>query len=136
MTIEVGKSGGGVFVPSFISGGISFSIAGASGAVLSISPPENQRVRLNTLSSSTTPFTLKIYLGNTGGTPIVDKVLSNTGAGIGEFVLAGVSTSTTLSSQPGAVSSILGGVDEDVIFFVDAASTEQFRYGYEFGVLR
>jgi hypothetical protein len=136
MTITVG-GGGGVFVPTFASGGLLLSLSGLSGTILTLTPPSNQRVRLNVLVASADVPGISIYIDNIQGAPIINnKILGSNSAGIDSFLIAGTSTSTSLTSQVGCLPPMVIGVDESIIIFLGSTTTQQISYGYEFGVLR
>lgn len=117
--------GGGEFVSEFISGyQEQAAFGGATDIVLT--PPQGQRVLLTGLKAVSTSITLvNIDVGSRN--VVVNKTFTT-----------GVTTSANelavlQSSGAGAVSQILGEIDETVRIFKTAGTGSAFAYSYMFG---
>ena len=134
MTIEVGKSGGGVFVTRFASATLVIA-AGASGAVFTITPPTGQRVKLNALSSNGTESNTEITVG--GVAIISGKALARMPYAAGSYCILVSGGDPNIQNMAGALSSIVGNVDEAIVFKLITGSTVgSVKYSYEFGVVK
>jgi hypothetical protein len=125
MTIEVGKSGGGVFVPT--SPPILAVSLGDIGPVtlVTITPPENERVRIVALYQNAS-VDIGIFVNGTqlGGT------LDLAGRGIVAAGRFNVGTDCT-------VNDMVFGVDNVVrIDILELMTNGNITYGYQFGVVR
>lgn len=125
--------GGGGFKPSFISGQISLS-SGASGDIITITPPSGKAVNLTGLATSVNTAESGVSL-TVGGVTIVNGLdLAGGTTGVGEFQVAQTSNAGTTTSSVGSTQDILGAIDEVIIVKKDTGNTTQtILYSYEYG---
>jgi hypothetical protein len=135
MTIEVGKSGGGTFVPTFFSSALELS-AGQTGTFLTLTPPAGERVRLIALLPPLTNQIASLSLQIAGNT-IVTGSMTAVGTGWAVNALGKNGSGVDYSQGAGNLDGVCGGVDE-VITVVNggAATASSIFYSYQFGVFK
>ena len=138
MTIKVGGGGGGMFTAKSISGRVQLASGAAAGAVITLTPPSGQRVKLTVLQAEVgagAQVNMTLTVG--ANTLITSQTLSsesNTIVGgfkIGTGDSAGAVTLSHFNTHP----PILGEVDEVVTLTAAAITISAISYNYEFGVL-
>lgn len=120
--------GGALFTTKFISGSLSVS-SGASGDVITLTPPLGQRVRITGLTSSSSETNVSI---TAAGVQIISSVLlsaSTTSTGI--FSVGAIRTQSDSCSD---IPFLDFGVDEEVKFIKNSGNTTSvIYYSYQFG---
>lgn len=121
-----GGGSSGVFVPNSISGGSQLS-TGASGAILTVTPPSGERAVLVSLlcqgAGSESGITISV-----GGTNIISAgQLAGSAISSGQFIISsGVSSEHTTTESAYITPPIIGGVDEAIVVTKDTGSTSNF----------
>lgn len=136
MTIEVGASGGGVFVPSFLSG-LIVEPTSQSGDFIILTPPSGQRVHLTGLASDSggTAGAISIEIGST--TVLSGIILDNaqTQSG-GNYIIDSINGTGLNRGLANSGGTIKGGVDEAITISSASSTSSQIMYMYETGVLK
>lgn len=126
MAITVG--GGGGFVTRFVSG-IQVITSGASGDILTLTPPSGQKVMVTDFVATALETGLTVTID---GSDIItgQSTRGFSSTNVGEF---GVGLTQSSGSVGGQVP-ITGGTDEVIVFKKDAGSTGvNINYQYQFG---
>ena len=135
MTIEVGGGGGGVFVSSFASGGLSIN-SGGSGNLIPLTPPSGERVKLNILVASSSSI-VGIYVKIAGVNVITNLRLGSLTTNLTNgFIIGRQSGPNSFYNLSGAHPEIMGGVNEQIIVYSSGAISRGIKYGYETGALK
>lgn len=120
--------GAGEFNPTFFSGGLQIA-AGASGTILTLTPPLGMRVRLVGLNST----------GEAGisvtadGNPVVTNLSLNNGTGVGGFAV-GKATSSPSTGQA-ALLDFIDAKSSIAITKVSGSTSVPILYSYAYGEL-
>ena len=130
--IEVKSESSGAFVPTFISPTATIS-AGASGSIITLTPPSGERARLTSLVSNRTDNVVTVSVG---GVNVISKALGRGQASTNLFIIASGGSQTYLNSNNGLIREIMGGVDEQIIVIRSGLTTANIRYAYQFGVIK
>lgn len=124
----------GVFEPSFFSGSLQVAI-GASGNVITITPPAGMRARLTGLAAANVENDISVIKGST---KVVDnKILSNIGnnSQLGLFMVGdGMASGGTGGTGTQILSSVTGEIDEVITVVKEAGVTDNIvRYSFAYG---
>ena len=131
--IEVKSESSGAFVPTFISPTATISV-GASGSIITLTPPSGERARLTSLVSNRTDNIVTVSVG--GVNIISSKALGRDSANTNLFIIASGGSQFYLNSSNGLIREIMGGVDEQIIVIRSGLTTANIRYAYQFGVIK
>tara|TARA_R110002124_G_scaffold155932_2_gene323123 strand:+ start:231 stop:626 length:396 start_codon:yes stop_codon:yes gene_type:complete len=130
--IEVKSESSGAFVPTFISPTATIS-AGASGSIITLTPPSGERARLTSLVSNRTDNVVTVSVG---GVNVISKALGTDAANTNLFIIASGGSQTYLNSNNGLIREIMGGVNEQIIVIRSGLTSATIRYAYQFGVIK
>ena len=138
MTIKLStKAGGGEFKPSFFSGSLTLA-AGASGTVISLTPPPGKKVRLSLLTASNTGNENGMTV-NVDGVSVISSLILTDSRGTsvaGYFYIGGLGAmggSGTLSNGFGILN-LTSEADGSIQIIKDSGSTVQtLVYAYQYG---
>ena len=131
--IEVKSESSGAFVPTFISPTATIS-AGASGSIITLTPPSGERARLTSLVSNRTDNIVTVSVG--GVNIISSKALGTDAANTNLFIIASGGSQTYLNQNNGLIREIMGGVNEQIIVIRSGSTTANIKYAYQFGVIK
>lgn len=134
MAIEIGGSsgGGGVFVAGFASA----LLAADSGAMFTIDPPTDERVRLTILQTTSGDWaSVSITVG--GRAILTNKVLSSvvnaqSGFPTNEFAIGNPELG---NGNGGCIQEITGGTNESIVCVSNGSESGSAVYAYQTGVL-
>jgi len=138
MTINTGflGGGGGSFTPSVTSGIVILS-SGASGDIVTLTPPSGEAVKLLNLSTDSASKETVISVRISGVDAVTSKTLVGADSGLANefFIGSGLNSNTSADEQAAQVPPIQGGIDEVITIVKDTGSTgTTIHYGYQFGV--
>lgn len=132
MTIKLSSKGGSGGQPAIRTlSGLKTIAAGASGTILSLTPPAGQRAAITALTCDSLVGNIDIEIG---GNPIVTGLtLAASAQTIADrYCLNSITQSTTGSVRE--TYPIWGGIDETIEIKVSTGSTANIiRYSYQFG---
>ena len=118
--------GSGGFVSKFISGELLVS-SGASGTIITLTPPAGQRVLLTRLGASADESGITLAINGDNVVSSLTLAGEGTAVGVGEFIIGAYGT----GSEP----PILGKTDEAITVIKDTGTTaNNISYNYQFGV--
>jgi len=117
------------FITKFVSGVITLA-SGASGDVVTLTPPANQKVKLTGLVSATTEPGVTVTLG---GSDVVTslQLVSSDSQSTGDFSINATKSGV---GQLSSIEAITGDEDEQLVIKKDTGSTvANITYTYQFG---
>jgi hypothetical protein len=123
--------GGGSFRPTFFSGSLTI-LSGASGTLLTITPPVGKKVRLVSLSSAVATSEANIQITVDGSIVVGPLNLSSSlPAGAGQFCVGSV------SGPSGAINNVsidyLEGISSIVITKTTGSTSNALSYSFAYG---
>ncbi len=132
--IPFASGGGGVFVTTFDSGVLAVA-AGASGDIVTITPPSGQRASLTAVGSSGAESGVTITVN---AAEVVDsKTIRNDAPSAANHYTLNSDFTSTGTGRPLNTVPIIGGTDEVIKIIKDAATTSAILYyQYQFGELK
>lgn len=125
----------GVFVPTFLSGTQEVSI-GASGAIITLTPPTDERVLLSSLlNASVNETDIKLTVG---ADDLITNTLNYSNSTVGKFAVGqGGAGTVNEANTAGTYPEIMGGVNEVIVVTKTTGTTgAAIKYAYQFGVLK
>jgi len=136
MTIRLSsKLDSSAFTP-LLTSGLQTITSGASGTMVTLSPPSGQKVRLTALGMVATTTETGITVQVNSVDAVDSKVLVGTNATTanGFLIAPGIPNGIGASEVGSAYPPIVGGIDEDITIIKDTGSTAaDIIYGYQFG---
>lgn len=124
--------GGGVSVTSFFSATVILA-AGASGNLITITPPAGKRVILNALMADGTINSGITISGSLQGNIVTSKTLNSTAQAVNTFCVGQSSNTSTAINNAGWIPSIVGDIDEVLTVKKDTGATlSAINYSYEY----